>query len=104
MCKREIGPVVIASPNEGDVVLNNPVNFIIKYEDESFCSVVWSYRINGGSWSEFGSNAPTVYNLPRGSVKFELRVQSTVSGDQEQIERNFSYRGVQVSPSPTPSE
>ena len=100
-CKDKIGPISISSPKEGATVSDNPVNFIIKYEDESYCRVVWSYRINNSLWSEYSSNAPTVYNLPQGSVKFELRIQSTVSNDQELLDRNFIYEGWQVSPSPT---
>lgn len=103
VCREKVGPVNIASPKEGAIISENPVNFIIRYEDESYCSVVWSYRINGSVWSEYSSNSPTVYNLPPGEVKFELRVQSTVSDDQDLLERNFTYEGQLVSSSPTPS-
>src|SRR3990167_1481464 len=100
ICKDQVGPVSIASPGEGTTASDNPANFIIKYQDSAYCSVVWSYRINNGTWSEFGSNSPAVYNLPSGPVKFELRVQSTVSNDQELLTRNFIYENPQASPSP----
>ncbi len=109
ICKKEIGPISISSPKEAAVITENPVNFIIKYENKTYCSVVWSYRINGGIWSEFSSNSPTIYNMPSGNIKFELRVQSTVTDDQEQLERNFVYQGLQVTPlitspfTPTPT-
>ncbi len=100
-CKKEIGPLSISYPKEGATITDNPVNFIIKYDDQMYCSVVWSYRINGGSWSEYSSNSPSIYNLPNGNVTFELRVQSTVSQDQDQVERKFIYQGAFISPSPT---
>lgn len=100
-CKKEIGPLSISYPKEGATITNNPVNFIIKYDDLIYCSVVWSYRINGGSWSEYSSNSPSIYNLPNGNVTFELRVQSTVSQDQDQVERKFIYQGELINPSPT---
>lgn len=96
VCKKDIGPISISYPKEGATLTDNPVNFIIKHDD-AYCTVVWSYRINGGSWSEYSSNAPSVYNLPSGAIKFELRIQSTVSNDQDSIERNFIYQGASVS-------
>lgn len=101
ICKKEIGPISISYPKEGETVTDNPVNFIIKYDNENYCSIVWSYRINGGSWSEYSSNSPSVYNLPNGNVKFELRLQSTASSNQDQLERNFTYSGSSVTSIPT---
>jgi len=101
-CKEQVGPVSISSPAEGITLSDNPVNFIIKYTDPDYCSVVWSYRINGGTWSEYSSNSPTIYNMPAGPVKFELRVQSTVSSDQELLTRNFVYADNIPDPSPSP--
>lgn len=104
ICKKEIGPISITYPKENSTISENPVNFIIKYENSEFCSVVWSYRINGGSWSEFSSNSPSIYNLSNGNVKFELRIQSTVSQATDLLERNFKYEGFPVvTPTPTPS-
>ncbi len=90
-CKKEVGPISISSPREGQTLSSNPVCITINYDDENFCSVVWSYRINEGDWSEYNSNSPCLYGLPTGDVKFELRLQSTVSQDAETIERNFKY-------------
>ncbi len=92
-CKKEVGPISITSPAEGSTVSDNPVCISIKYSDANYCSVVWSYRINGGNWSDYNSNSPCLYNVPSGNVKFELRVQSTVSQDTANVERNFTYKG-----------
>lgn len=101
-CKKEIGPISISYPAEGAIVSDNPVNFIIRYEDKNYCAVVWSYRINNSSWSEYSSNSPSVYNIPNGTVRFELRIQSTVSSDQAMFQRTFTYQN-SASPTPTPS-
>lgn len=100
ICKKEVGPISISSPKEGSTVSDNPVNFIIKHNDD-YCTSVFSYRINNGSWSEYSSNTPSIYNLPNGAVKFQLRAQSTVSSDQDSLELNFNYAGSAVSVSPT---
>ncbi|MCL5970075.1 MAG: hypothetical protein M1450_01055 [Patescibacteria group bacterium] len=103
-CKKEVGPVEITSPKEGEKVSTNPVFITIKYDNNNYCSVVWSYRINNGNWSDYNSNSPSIYNLPEGDIKFDLRVQSTVSQDQANITRNFTYEGKNnLSPSPTAS-
>lgn len=99
-CIKEIGPISISSPKEEELVTNNPVYITIKYSNPDYCSVVWSYRINGGTWSEYNSNSPSLYNLPNGNIKFELRIQSTVSQDADSLMRNFIYAG---SPTSTPS-
>ncbi len=106
-CKKEVGPISVSYPSEGATITDNPVNFIIRYNNPDYCSVVWSYRINGGSWSEYSSNSPSVFNLPNGNVTFELRVQSTVSQDQDQLVRKFIYQGSSATPTvsqstPTP--
>jgi hypothetical protein len=91
-CKKDIGPISISSPQEGETVNDNPVCFTIRYDDANYCSVVWSYRVNNGSWSAFTSNNPCIYNLPNGNVKFDLRVQSTVSQKEASLTRNFVYK------------
>lgn len=101
-CKKEVGPISISSPKEDTTVSSNPVFINIRHSDSSYCSVVWSYRINEGEWSEYSSNNISLYNPPKGKIKFELRVQSTVSQDQEILERNFTYEGREI-PTPTPT-
>lgn len=102
ICKKEVGPISITSPKEGATVTDNPVNFIIKH-NEDYCTSVWSYRINNGTWSEYSANTPSIYNLPNGAVKFQLRAQSTVSSDQDSLELNFTYAGSPVTVTPTPT-
>jgi hypothetical protein len=92
-CIKNIGPVTISTPKEGEFVTENPVCININYTDSSYCSVVWSYRINNGTWSDFSSNNPCIYNLPGGNVKFELKIQSTVAQKEIDLTRNFTYKG-----------
>lgn len=92
-CKEDIGPIDITSPDEKDTVTTNPVNVTIKYEQGDYCSVVWSYRINGGSWSDYSDNSIALYDLPNGNVKFELRVKSVVNNTSKTLTRNFTYQG-----------
>lgn len=101
-CKKDIGPVEISFPKDNQVVDENPVSFVIDYSDENYCSVVWSYRINGGSWSNFTSNNPVVYNIPNGNVKFDLKIQSTVIQKEESLSRSFIFKGLS-NPTATPS-
>lgn len=96
-CKKEIGPISITSPEENEEVADNPVCLTIKHDNENYCSVVWSYRINNGSWSEYNSNSVCLYDAPKGKIKFDLRIQSTVSNDQETLSRSFIYNGTSTS-------
>lgn len=90
-CKKEVGPISISYPLDKQTVTENPVNILIDYSDDEYCSVVWSYRINDGAWSEYSSNSISLFEMPAGDKKLELRVQSTVSKDQEILTREFNY-------------
>lgn len=103
ICKKSIGPISITSPTEDQSVTDNPVCFIIDYSDTNYCSVVWSYRVNDGTWSDYNSNSPCLYNLPNGDAVFELRVKSTVINEQKILTRSFKYTGNSNVATPTPS-
>ena len=93
VCKDGIGPISIVYPEENETVTDNPVTIDIDYDDSEYCAVVWSYRINGGRYSDYGSNNIALYNPPQGTVRLELRVKSVVSGDEKTLRRTFTYEG-----------
>lgn len=91
-CIKKIGSISINFPEDNQTVSDNPLCFVIDYTDSDYCSVVWSYKINSDSWSNYSSNAPCIYNLPQGDNVFYLRVQSTADqAQQETLIRNFTY-------------
>jgi hypothetical protein len=93
-CIKQIGAISIDDPQEEEVVKNNPVCITISYDDSKYCSVVWSYSINGGDWSSYSNSSPCIYNLPTGQTKFDLKVQSTASQNETTtLTRNFDYEG-----------
>jgi len=100
-CNKHLGPVNITSPNEGDTVTNNPVEVDISYDDNSYCSAVWSYSVNGSNWSDYNNNSVALYNLPNGPIKFQLRVKSLTSSDSTTLTRDFTYNGQSTSVLPT---
>lgn len=99
-CNKHLAPVTILSPDEGDTVTDNPVSVGISYDQQDYCSVVWSYRINGGQWSDYGNDSLSLYNLPQGQIKLDLRVKSIVTGQDSTQTRNFIYKGTNVSVTP----
>jgi len=103
ICKKSIGPISVTFPIEDQTVSDNPVCVIIDYSDSNYCSVVWSYRINDDTWSEYNSNSPCLYNLPNEDVSFELRVKSTVTSEQKVLTRKFKYTGGTTATTPTPT-
>jgi len=92
-CNPGIGQVTIASPDENEIVTENPVQVSINYKSGGFCQVVWSYRINGGQWSSFDDASIALYNPPQGAIKLDLRIKSVVNSDTDAITRNFTYKG-----------
>lgn len=102
-CKRQVGPVEIVYPSENDVVNKNPVCIDISYVSEDYCGVVWSYRINGGSWSDYTDKSICIYDMPPGTKELNLRVRSIVSTDEILLNRNFTVFGPTYTPVPTAS-
>jgi hypothetical protein len=92
-CIKGLGPVSITSPAEGDTITTNPVEVDISYDDSTYCSAVWAYSINGSNWSDYNNNSVALYNLPNGSIKFQLRVKSLTSTDATTLTRDFTYQG-----------
>lgn len=92
-CKTGIAPIKITSPQEGETVTDNPVTIGISYKQGTYCAVVWSYRINGGRWSDYDDTSIAIYNPPQGDIKLELRIKSVVGDNEETLTRNFTYKG-----------
>lgn len=96
-CKKEIGPIEIAYPEENSMISTDPVCLDIVREGTDYCAVVWSYRINGSAWSDYTDKSICMYGLPPGEKKLELRVKSIVTGTETILRRTFTI------PSPTPT-
>lgn len=101
-CKPGIGTISIEDPSENEETEDNPVLVDILYDDEEYCNVVWSYRINNGRYSDYDDRSIALYNLPNGNIKFDLRVKSVVNNDQKTLTRNFTYSG-SLTPTPVPT-
>lgn len=92
VCKPGVGPVSISSPDEGETLTDNAVAIIVNYKANGYCAVIWSYSINGGSWSDYNDTSIVLYNLPAGKIKVEVKVKSVVTGDVQILTRNFIYK------------
>ncbi|HSW97865.1 MAG TPA: hypothetical protein VLF89_08625 [Candidatus Saccharimonadales bacterium] len=103
-CVKDIGPISIDSPSEGQTVSENPVCIDINYQAGNYCSVVWSYRVNNSDWSDYSNNSVCLYNLPSGNNSFDLRVKSLSSESTKTLHRNFVYKSTQtLTPLVTPT-
>lgn len=100
LCKKAVGPVNISSPQEGEVVSTNPVCISISTQPD-YCSVTWSYSINGANWSPYTNNDICFYNMSSGTKQLQIRVRSEVTGEMITLLRNFVYQNPNTNPSPT---
>lgn len=100
-CRKEVGPINISSPEEGETTSDNPVTLSLEHDDEKYCAIVWSYRVNNGRWSEYDDKTISLYNLPKGEVRLEVRVKSTVTGEEKRLTRTFTN---QPEETPTPTD
>lgn len=101
-CIKDIGPIDIVSPQENTTVSGNPLDINIRYDQGDYCSVVWSYRINNGQWSEYSDNDIVIYNMSSGKKTLELRVKSLVSNQNKTLTRVFTYQNTDTEiPTPT---
>lgn len=102
VCKKGIGPISIDSPTANEIVEDNPVQITIDYDQGDYCAVVWAYSINGGRFSDYSSSSIALYNPPSGSIRFQLKVKSVVTGEERVLNRSFSYQGPTSAPTTTP--
>lgn len=100
-CIKEVGPVSIISPRENEVITKDPLCITIATES-SYCSVVWSYRLDGGDWSDYTNKNICLHNLMNGNKTIQLKIKSTVSSDDVVLQRSFVYQG-NSEPTSTPS-
>ncbi len=100
-CVQQVGPITITYPTEGSTVSENPVCLIITRQSQNYCSVVWSYRINGGAWSDYTNNSICMYGLTPGVKNLDLQVNSIVGNDSTMLSRTFTVAG--STPTPTPA-
>lgn len=99
-CKKEIGPVEILSPQEGEIISKDSVCIKLSTKAE-YCPVVWSYQVNNGNWSDFTDKGICLYNLTNGEKQLQIKIKSTVSNEEITLKRNFTYTGSTIAPSPT---
>jgi hypothetical protein len=99
-CVKQIGPIDILYPENGDAVSGDPVCLDIVRQSKNYCSIVWSYRINGGAWSEYTDKSICMYSLTPGLKNLELRVKSIVSSDTTVLTRTFTVAS-SIPPTPT---
>jgi hypothetical protein len=98
-CTKGIGPISIDYPDENETIDDNPIQININYQQGNFCAAVWAYRINDGKFSEYDDKSIALYNVPNGTIRFQLRVKSIVTGETKTLTRNFIYNGSQDTPS-----
>lgn len=99
-CVKEVGPIDISYPTQGATITGDPVCLTITRSGSNYCSVLWSYSINGSMWSAYTDGTICMYGLAPGVKNLQLRVESAVSSDSTVLQRTFTVAG---NPSPTPT-
>jgi hypothetical protein len=98
-CIQAVGPVIIVSPKEDEQVTRDPICLEIERASSNYCGIVWSYRINNGSWSDYMDKSICLYNLSGGKKTIDVRVKSIIGVDQIMMTRTIN---VVSTDSPTP--
>jgi hypothetical protein len=100
-CIRDIGPIDIQSPVEGEHVSTNPVLIRVEQDQGEFCTVVWAYRINGSSWSDYDNTSIALYDMNPGNKTIEVKAKSIASKKEKVLTRSFVYLGPLSKPEDT---
>ncbi|MEI8068020.1 MAG: hypothetical protein WCG91_03705 [Candidatus Shapirobacteria bacterium] len=102
-CKKEIGPIEILSPQEGEIISTDKVCINISTNTQ-YCPVTWSYKLGTDNWSEFNNNDICLYNLTPGKKQLQIKIKSAVVDKVITLQRNFIYQNSsQISPIASPS-
>lgn len=90
-CKKEIGPVNITSPREGEVVTKNQVCMTISYNTDEYCGIKWAVKLDNDSYSEFSDNDVCFSNISSGPHSISVKVRSKEGDEEVILQRNFQY-------------
>ncbi len=101
-CKNQLGPVDIASPQEGQIVTGDRVCLELSYDTQS-CPITWAYRFDSGAWSDYTDKQICLYNLSPGQKHLEVKFNSVTSGEETVVQRDFIYQTAAAVPSSAPS-
>lgn len=102
-CIQEIGPIEILSPQEGEIITTDQVCLNISTSSK-YCPLVWSYKLDSGSWSEFNSNDICLYNLDNGSKQLQIQFKNISTNKTITLARNFTYQQASnTTPTVTPT-
>lgn len=99
-CKPEVGPVTISSPQEGQVVTNNPVCVTISYKTGEYCGVEWAVKMDNAQYSAYDSKDVCFYNVSSGSHAVSVKVRGKEGGDEIILQRNFQNGSGSGQPTP----
>lgn len=102
-CIKEVGDIEIVHPAENEVIVEEPLAIDLDYQIGTYCAVVWSYRLNGGKWSDFTDKAIELYGIASGEKTLDVRIKSVVSTDSLTLSRKFTVDIPQDSPVATES-
>jgi hypothetical protein len=91
-CIKEVGVVSILFPRESEVVTTDPVCITLTTQSH-YCSVLWSYKLNDGDWSDFMDKNVCLHNLTNGTKTVQMKIKSSQSSDQVVLQRSFIYKG-----------
>jgi hypothetical protein len=100
-CKKDIGPIQIISPQEGEIITTDNVCINIS-TDKNYCPVLWSYKLGTDDWSDFNNNDICLYNLTTGQKQLQIKIKSTVVDKTITLVRNFVYQ-ISTTPIASPS-
>lgn len=104
-CKKEIGPVEILSPLDGEIITSDLINIDIS-TDSKYCPVTWSYRLGSDNWSDFSNKNISLYNLSPGKKQLQVKIKSAAGDKIVTLERNFIYKSsetVTITPTSSPT-
>lgn len=98
-CDVNLPEFEIIAPNENEKISADPVCLTIRQKTlGNYCSVLWAYKTNNGSWSTFTNEPICLYNSAQGDIKIEIKIKSH-NGTETTLSRNFIIE--KNSPSPT---
>ena len=100
-CLKDIGPIQILSPQEGEIITTDNVCINIS-TDSKYCPIIWSYRLGTDNWSDFNNNDICLYNLTPGKKQLQLKIKSTSVDKIITLGRIFTYQ-TQITPTITPT-
>lgn len=92
-CTPSLGGIDVVTPKENQIFATSQVLIDILEPGDEYCPIVWSYRLDGASFSDYSDKQISLFNVSPGEHELDVRFKSLASNEEKLVSRSFTIEG-----------